>query len=384
MTNIIDSHNEAMNLAEQGFIQLKLGDPQTAHELFVKAISLEKTAVESMPPTIDSEPTRSILYRSAASLAYNIQDYEMSERFICMGLGGFPPEEIREELKNLFEDINFLRHLKAKGLVLEENHWLMSMAGDAVSFGGTAAEIFLTRVDRISNLFYRTVERLCKIPYRVAGGVSQEIKKLYGLYIRALAPASFSVTFQVGVPDPQLILPGFEEELKLPPQKVVTELFDCFDLFEKDDTEGLKSRIRDTEYFENFVGIAKQIAPDGQKINLVGFSTIQNGIERPVALRRSRKIQMKKKELEFSKNDQVEESNSFSLVGILRHAHSPTRGKFGLVKLLETDSGNDISIKVPLTIMKDVVQPYYEEKVLVQGTKIQGKHVLEEICSASE
>ncbi len=42
--------------------------------------------------------------------------------------------------------------------------------------------------------------------------------------------------------------------------------------------------------------------------------------------------------------------------------------KVGSVKLLDVETGKPVTIKVPLALMKDVVQPYYEEKVIVVAT----------------
>ena len=52
------------------------------------------------PGIAANEPTRSILYRSSAALAQNSLQYDLAERLIANGLAGFPPYEIKEELKN--------------------------------------------------------------------------------------------------------------------------------------------------------------------------------------------------------------------------------------------------------------------------------------------
>ena len=45
-------------------------------------------------------------------------------------------------------------------------------------------------------------------------------------------------------------------------------------------------RIKDETYYRNFVSLAKQIAPDGVDINLVGFTSWRRGRERTVHLNR--------------------------------------------------------------------------------------------------
>lgn len=377
MQSIEDLHTNAMDIAEEAFVAQRKGNEKVADELFQKALSLELQAAETLPLNKESEPTRSILYRSAASISYNLKDYELTERLIAQGLSGFPPQQISEELKNLYEDVNFHRHLRSKGLILDKNQLLMSIAGDAVRYGGTAADYLMMRVDRVSTLFYRTVERLLKIPYRTAGGVEKMIKDVFGLYINSFAPASFAVSFQVGTPDPQLQLPGFEGASTIEPGAVVDEIMDCFEIFEGDETNILKKRIKDEDYFDNFIGLAKQIAPDGKNINLVGFTSVREGKDRPVALRKSRKnIQ---KELQETKNLQDSNRISFSGSGLLMHANTPLKGRYGTVKLVRKDNNDKIDIKVPVAIMKDVVQPYYEENVTIQGYEEDGKTFLEEI-----
>ena len=289
MQSIEDLHIEAMNIAEEAFIAQRRGNNNIATDLFQKALDLEQRAAEHLPLSTESEPTRSILYRSAASLAFNLKDYELADRLIARGLSGYPPKDIKEELKNLYEDVNFLRHLRSKGLILDKSQWLMTIAGDAVRYGGTAADYLMMRVDRVSSLFYRTVERMLKLPYRTAGGVDKKIKQQYGLFINSFAPGSFAVSFQVGTPDPQLHLPGFEETPSIEPELVVDEIMSCFEIFESNEPKSLKERIIDEDYYENFIGLAKQIAPDGKNINLIGFTSVREGKDRPVALRKSRR-----------------------------------------------------------------------------------------------
>ncbi len=122
MKSIKDLHNNAMDFAEQAFLSQRKGKQEHAITLFKKALELEKKAAELLPLTEDSEPSRSILYRSAASLSFNAEDYELAERLVAMGLSGFPPNEIKDELKTLYEDINFSRHLKTKGIILNHGH----------------------------------------------------------------------------------------------------------------------------------------------------------------------------------------------------------------------------------------------------------------------
>ena len=384
METIKDLHQKAMNLAEEAFIAQRNGDDIKANELFSKSLLLEQKAAEQLPLNIDSEPTHSILYRSAASLAYNCKEYELADRLIAIGLSGYPPADIKEELKNLYEDVNFMRHLKSNGLIMDKSQWLMTIAGNVVSYGATAADYLMMRVERVSSLFYRTVERMLKHPYRTTGSVDKIVKQQYGLYINCFAPRSFAVSFQVGTPDPQVEIPGIEKTMPIESELVVDEIMNCFEIFESNEPKKLKEHINDNNYYENFIGLAKQIAPDGEKINLVGFTTVRGGKDKPIALRKSRKeIREDFKEIDIGK--EIDKSKiPFLKSGVLMYANTPVHRTYGTVKLLEKDTNHKYELKVPISIMKDVVQPYYEEHVSIRGYEKDGKIYLEEINSISD
>jgi hypothetical protein len=378
MPTVETLHAKSMDLAEEAFLAQKKGNRSEARNLFLRALDFEQKAVSQLSPIKSSEPTRSILYRSAASIAYHAGDYESAERLIANGLSGYPPPEIKDELKNLYEDINFMLHLSGKGLILTPDQWMMTIAGNSVKYGSAAAEILMTRVEVVTKLFYRTVERLLKVPYRISSRISREIKDKYGLFVNAFIPGSFAVSFQIGCPDPQLLL--FDELKKEPvePSDVIDEIMKCFEVFENDDSNSLKERFNDDDYFENFVALAKQIAPDGENVKSVGFVSLSKNQERPVSLRKTRKEFVQLADI-HTKNETDEDIVKVSYTGLLRYANSPIKGKFGTVKLIDSDTKRTHNINVPISLMKDVVQPFYEEYVIIQGYNKNGKIYLEEI-----
>ena len=377
-----DLHPKAMDLAELAFRHQRKGDNAKAKKYFREALDLECRAAFLLRPSKNSEPSRSILFRSAASLAYNAQDYVLGYCLVAHGLSGFPPPEIEEELKNLYEDINFMRHLSLKGLELEERQWLMSLSGNAIGYGTAMFEAFFSRAEKVSTIFYRTVERILNVPYRTVASVSKEIKDQYGLFIQPFEARSFAVTFQIGRPNPQFpMFPKEEPKPRVDPSVVVDEIFKCFEVLESQDPTALKEIIKHEMYYENFVALAKQIAPDGDDVTLVGFNTIQNGKERPIALRRNR--QQLRETINKIEEKQADKKGLIKQTykGILRFANSPTSNsaKFGTVKLRDRESGIEHTIRVPIAIMKDVVQPYYEEYVTILVHEEGERKVLEEI-----
>lgn len=115
-------HEQAMDLAELAFINRMKGKPEEAKELFIEAYGLEREAAMQLEEQLDAEPTRSILFRSAASLAMNAGDFHHAEKMIAMGLAGDPPEEIAEELRQLILDLYLQRKPDPTIAQVSESH----------------------------------------------------------------------------------------------------------------------------------------------------------------------------------------------------------------------------------------------------------------------
>ncbi len=105
-------HNKAMYKVEIAIIEkhTKGGDPEKVKKLYAEAFELERQAAEMVPIAAENEPSRSILYRSAANMAFNANmDYEAKE--MCnVGLAGNPPQEIRNEIMGLLNTIQAMEH----------------------------------------------------------------------------------------------------------------------------------------------------------------------------------------------------------------------------------------------------------------------------------
>jgi hypothetical protein len=101
---INELHNAAMDEAEHGFLARRRGDEGDAQVHFEKAYELEAQAAHL---TVDTtlEPTRSVLHRSAASLAFNCGKMREAEKLIAVALAGDPPEAIARELRELMRQV---------------------------------------------------------------------------------------------------------------------------------------------------------------------------------------------------------------------------------------------------------------------------------------
>ncbi|MEW6227282.1 MAG: hypothetical protein AB1700_04200 [Bacillota bacterium] len=107
MDSVRELHDKAMKLAQLAIAARHSQDFERAEQLARQAYEHEAQAAELIPLAESSEPTRSILYRSAASLAYQCKEFHIAQRLIVKGLSGYPPPEIEQELKDLYEQVSF-------------------------------------------------------------------------------------------------------------------------------------------------------------------------------------------------------------------------------------------------------------------------------------
>jgi hypothetical protein len=74
-------------------------------KLLRRALDLETSAADSLSKRFELEPTRSVLYRGAASLALRVGDVEIAKRLIGSALQGSPPPQVRHELDELHNQV---------------------------------------------------------------------------------------------------------------------------------------------------------------------------------------------------------------------------------------------------------------------------------------
>lgn len=94
-------HQRAMELAEQALIARRQNDLPSAQDFAFRAYLLEKQAAEGS----QTEPTRSVLYRSAATLALDCKEYREAERLVATALAGSPSEAIATELREVLDAV---------------------------------------------------------------------------------------------------------------------------------------------------------------------------------------------------------------------------------------------------------------------------------------
>ncbi len=102
--NLETHHHQAMELVDRALLAKQQGDETGSLELLRLAFEQERSAANLVADQLDFEPTRSVLHRSAASLAVECLQLREAERLIGRALAGNPPLDIADELRDLLLD----------------------------------------------------------------------------------------------------------------------------------------------------------------------------------------------------------------------------------------------------------------------------------------
>ena len=129
------AHDRAMDLAFHADRARSQGCLDEAKALYDEALECEITAIRELGGPI--EPTHSVLHRSAAWLALDCGNPRLAERFAAAGLAEEAPDDIAEELRDVWEQAVFDRHLELRGITLHDNEIQLSLSGPGVGLGVT-------------------------------------------------------------------------------------------------------------------------------------------------------------------------------------------------------------------------------------------------------
>jgi uncharacterized protein HemY len=98
-------HDEAMLIMNQALDLQRKGDNDASLEMFSRACDLEAQAANKVENRSENEPSRSMLYLGAASLAFQAQEYERAGKFIEEGMKGYPPIPVIKDFLQLRKDV---------------------------------------------------------------------------------------------------------------------------------------------------------------------------------------------------------------------------------------------------------------------------------------
>lgn len=278
-------HSEAMDLAERAMIERARGKVDAARKHLAEALKKEVQAARLAVEDDVREPTRTILLKSAAHLAVDAGQFRLAEQLIGTALAGDPPEELADELRGVFEEIGFHRHLDLRGVELQSNDAQLVQVGSAIAPGMAEADEFTSRVNTIERLVQRTSESERKIKYREQGPPAQQIERALKLFLSVPRAASYAVSLRVADKKGQAAFQFAESA------QVLDLVVDRLGMYDREDYAALNKAIPEQQYYDNFVQLAAALAPDGDRVRLVVITTIRGGYEKRLEMRRAAKTE---------------------------------------------------------------------------------------------
>ena len=371
MSDYKELHNEAMELAERAIEEKNRNNTKEALELNSQAFEKEKEV--ALASVNENEPLRSILLRSAATLAYRSDKLKEAERLVHLALSGEPPEDIKSELDELLQEITFKRHLEVRNVTLSGNELQLSLQGDKVAPGFIHSDSFIDRFQALKKMILRTVCRLGKMPYEDFGLALGQIPQ-FDVFMSIARAQSYAVTIRLGAPK-GIPVQGVLEFNPLPkPEKVIDEVVDCLGAFVSEDQDYLSKKIKDPSYYRSFVSLAKNLAPDDKGIKTVGITLIRDNKEKILALNKTAKDY--KISLERIKRKKRKTVKIYKVTGFLKQADSVTSRN--IIKILD-DKEKLTRVVVPSGMMDGIVEKMWNRKVKARLVKSKGNYCLKKI-----
>jgi hypothetical protein len=353
MTSVRELHDEAMRLAQLTLIARQHGKHKEAQALARSAYQHEREAAFLVPEGESAEPTRSILFRSAASLAYQCGELLAAQRLIAEGLSGYPPAQVEMELKELYEQVNFELELELQSITVEEDELDILLRGKGVGFGTILYDEFIERIEATRMLIIRTVQRLMGREYQSGGRIADKYKAFVPL-LHTPRAGSFAITIKLGRTEDQTM------PLFIDASRVIEEIITGLELISTENEARLREHIQQDAYYQQFLSMTRnRIAPDGEKIRLIQLTS---STKRVMFTRPRGEIPMP---VETPDEDELDEEPEFVQVkGVLDYAKSRRKDEIGLT----TEDDEEYTIRVGEG-MDDLVVSYWKQLVTVSGFK---------------
>ena len=355
MTAASDYHKMAMEFADLGLRYRARGNGELALAYFEQALDFELAAIAELEQT--DGLAGSILQRSAGTLALDCRRFRQAEQITAQALAGEPHPDIAEELRDLWEQIQFQRHVGLNGVALQDDELQMSLSGPEVSRGLAPHNAIYGRLDSIEKLIHRTAERKMGRQFREGGQPVKAVRDNYRMMVSVPREGSFAVTLKFGSLI-QPTLPGMFDAAS-----VMNDFMQLIELINRSRDDEIQNRIADQAYLMNFFVLVRKIAPDGESIRQVDFTAIRNGSEHSVALTRPA--------------DEIiappltappdADGELVEIRGVLRYADD-TRGSGARIRVVDFESIAPL-VDVPAGMMNDIVRPLWDERVVIQGIR---------------
>ena len=345
-----------MDFASRAFVARDFGEHEEFLSLAKLALDKEDEAA-SLVAGPDVEPTRSVLHRSAAALAYHCKEYRKSEILISTALAGNPPEEIANELRSLSEKVIAAMKLDVPDTRMKEQQLQYVMDGPLVSRGRAPANFVHSRVASLEKIIQRATLWLRgeAFPSRIPAQIEDDCR----LFLLNYSPGSFIVELAIGR---DLAVPGMSSF-----SDVLGKISENIELLNNGEYNELVRVFDDLHYCHNFVQLVKKISPDGKEVSSVALRMQVGGTNRSVSLNR-RQSDLYVSELPPIPQSQPEWTLGDEPETVSGRLHYADARKTSEIRLI--GEKRIWIIDVPPGMMHDVVQEHFGKMVEITGRPV--------------
>ncbi len=264
MSTVRDLHNQAMKASDRYLMARHIGETGEAIQFALQAMQLEREAAERLEKRPQTEPTRSILYRSAASLAFDAEEFSEASRLTFEGLAGFPPPDVYAELIELFERIKFAQQFGFRDSVFEAASIELSLVGNEVGYGLVPVDLLREKITALVDLVRRSSDRLTGATFRTSG--PQLKSNPFQAFVRAARPGSFRFVVEVGYKRNENL------SFLISNEDIAADVVNSIRLVHDEDWAGLAVLISDPQYFDSCRNSVRSLAPDGDRVSQVALN----------------------------------------------------------------------------------------------------------------
>lgn len=341
MTDVNRWHYQAMEFVDSGRRARKIGEHDKARAFYAQALEFERQAADEAK----TQPSKAILYRSAAWIALEAEDPAESERLAACGLMAHDvPEKRKQELRAVAEEAR-MRLYTPMAPPSAVAAILIHMEGPAIAYGMAPPRIVETRKEALLNIVLRTAEREKGLSFRKGGKSSMEA------YLQpVISQQAASVCVQIA------LMGGIQPDLWLQHERIVQQVQRCLAYVCNNNEIALADAIRDTVYRNDFKASATRLTPDGEQVSAVDVITsIRGDSQAPVRFREKIKYQ-----------PSPSDSSHTIVTGTLR-AVDETKGKHkDSIKLVETNTNRVLIIKAPNISIEELTRSFYGRTLQIE------------------
>ncbi len=361
-----------MEFSDEADVAKRLQETDNFLRLTKQAFEHEKAASDLMKD-IHVEPSRGVLHRSAATLAWRCGLYDEAEKLVYRALAGDPRADIEWQLKDLLGTIN----LAKAGIHLSRGQLQFSLHGSEVGFGKALVTALTSRAPSIQKLLEISARSMLRKARDKVTGMLDDLGEV-PVFIEGLEAGSCIVKLRLGEPN-QEAFPGFGRF-----DEAIAPFMHKMRLLERGETYELEKTIQDPKEYRDFVNASITLAPDGDKISTVKFQAVVDEQLTVVSFSTTKSslkdlplppIPSIESRLDVTEQDIVK--TGVLLVGNADNAEKETEC------VLVTESGVKWHIEGDEDLKEEIVRKYYKRRIVVHGKRMKRARAVNHIQVSS-